>query len=64
MNYKWFRPPNNPPPLYKNKTNTNFCTVLEEKNISIGNILSVWEQSNYNLKTMLMMSTSWLFQTM
>lgn len=45
-----------PPPLKKNKTNTNFCTVLKDKNILIDNIHFVWEHNI--LKIMLMVSTS------
>lgn len=45
-----------PPPLKKNKTNTNFYTVLKDKNILIDNIHFVWE---HNIsKIMLMVSTS------
>lgn len=51
-----------PPPLKKNKTNTNFYTVLKDKNILIDNIHFVWEHNI--LKIMLMVSTSWLFQTL
>lgn len=45
-----------PPPLKKNKTNTNFYTVLKDKNILIDNIHFVWEHNI--LKIMLMVSTS------
>lgn len=48
--------PITPPPLKKNKTNTNFCTVLKDKNILIDNIHFVWEHNI--LKIMLMVSTS------
>lgn len=51
-----------PPPLLKKTKHTNFYTVLKDKNILIDNIHFVWEHNI--LKIMLMVSTSWLFQTL